>query len=169
MEPVGDDKISLLTLHHTRRCLQVTQVSLRTRQISSFFSSNNSIIDMTPHGLAWSLLRVKSHLHALPQRGPRGPRFGYLIFYISLSLEFGSSGTYVFVYVTFLHDFFRRHLLGLCWFSWSWLYMLVPLITFGHPRTLIYFLSFEDIGKLSWIKSVVEEEKNITKFIYNHT
>ncbi|KAH9310967.1 hypothetical protein KI387_026002, partial [Taxus chinensis] len=30
-------------------------------------------------------------------------------------------------------------------------------------------LLLEDIGKLSWVKNVVEDTRNITKFIYNHT
>lgn len=44
-----------------------------------------------------------------------------------------------------------------------------PTIAWSPCAAHCLDLLLEDIGKISWVKSVVEDAKSVTKFIYNHT
>lgn len=44
-----------------------------------------------------------------------------------------------------------------------------PTISWTPYATHCLYLMLEDIGKIGWIKRVVEDAKQGTKFIYNHT
>jgi hypothetical protein len=55
-------------------------------------------------------------------------------------------------------------------------YVLVRMLEDKHPTiwwtpcaSIVWTSCFEDIGKIEWVKKCVEQNKNVTRYIYNHT